>query len=487
MSTQEYDLIVIGAGPVGENVADRAAAGGLRTVIVEKELVGGSCSYWACVPSKALLRPHAALSEARDVAGAREAITGDLDVPAVLRRRDAAVGDWDDTAQADWLRSAGIDLVRGHGELTAPRRVRVAHDDGSVTMLSAAHAVAVCTGSAPRVPAELAGIRPWTSRDATSAHELPASLAIVGGGVVACEMATAYAGLGVRVTVIVRSGLLDRVEPFAADAVREGLQALGVTIRMPATVAKAHRTAKNAVLTLDDGSRVIAEQVLAATGRSPATTELGLENVGLHPGDWLTVDDTLRVEGTDWLYAVGDVNHRALLTHQGKYQARAAGDVIAARATGATVDDSPWGAHVATADHAAVPQVIFTEPEVAAVGLTEDEARRDGRPVRVLDIDLAGLAGATARADSYHGRARAVVDDARGVLLGATFTGAGVGEMVQAATIAVVAEVPLQRLWHAVPVFPTLAEAWLRWLEAYGRDSALTGRPGLSGRSAARR
>ena len=470
METKEYDLIVIGAGPVGENVADRATAGGLRTVIVEEELVGGSCSYWACVPSKALLRPHAAVSEARSVAGAREAVTGDLDAAAVLRRRDAAVGEWNDSGQVDWLDSVGIDLIRGHGELIGPRQVRVTTADGAVT-LAAAHAVAVCTGSAPRVPGELAGIHPWTSRDATSAHELPASLAIVGGGVVACELATAYAGLGVRVTMIVRSGLLGRVEPFAADAVREGLDALGVDLRLPAEVTEAHRTEQNAVLTLDDGSRVIAEQVLAATGRIPRTADLGLETVGLAPGEWLSVDDTLLVEGTDWLYAVGDVNHRALLTHQGKYQARAAGDVIAARANGLPVDDAPWGAHAATADHAAVPQVVFTEPEVAAIGLTADQAEEAGHAVRVLDVDLSHLAGAAARSDDYRGRARAVVDEDRGVLLGATFAGPGVADLLQAATIAVVGEVPLARLWHAVPSFPTLAEVWLRWLEAYGRPA----------------
>src|SRR5690606_26061357 len=149
------------------------------------------------------------------------------------------------------------------------------------------------------------------------------------------------------------------------------------------------------------------------------------------PGDWLAVDDTLRVEGTDWLYAVGDVNHRVLLTHQGKYQGRAAGDVIAARARGGDVDAAPWGAHVATADHAAVPQVVFTEPEVAAVGLTAAQAQDAGHPVRVLDVDLASLAGAAARADDYRGRARAVVDDDRGVLLGATFAGAGVADLLQ--------------------------------------------------------
>lgn len=471
MGEREYDLIVIGAGVAGENVADRAVQGGLSAVIVEHELVGGECSYWACMPSKALLRPGAALRAARAVQGAAAAVTGELDVAGVLRRRDATAHDWNDDSQVAWLEQAHIDLVRGHAALLEPKRVQVAASDGSVTILTARHAVAVCTGSAALVPAHLRAIEPWTSREATSARELPASLAIIGGGVVACELATAYADLGVRVVVLARSGLLGGQEPFAGEAVQAALEGRGVDVRTGVEVAEAHRAEKNTVLTLADGTRVLAERVLAATGRTPRTSDLGLENVGLVPGDWLDVDDTMLVSGTDWLYAVGDVNHRALLTHQDKYQARAAGDVIAARATGRPVHDGPWGAHAATADHHAVPQVTFTDPEVASVGYTAESARAEGRRIRVLDYDLGWVAGASTHADGYEGTARAIVDEDRGVLIGATFVGQDVAELLHAATIAIVGEVPLERLWHAVPAYPTISEVWLRWLEEYGRPS----------------
>jgi pyruvate/2-oxoglutarate dehydrogenase complex dihydrolipoamide dehydrogenase (E3) component len=473
MSEREYDLIVIGAGAVGENVAGSAVAGGLSTVIVEAELVGGECSYWACMPSKALLRSSAALRAVEDLDGAKQAVTGRTDAAGVLRRRDQITHNWDDGSQVEWLEGAGIDLVRGHAEFTGVKRLRVTAEDGTVTDLVARHAVAVCTGSAALLP-DIPGLRdiaPWTSREATSAQEIPASLAILGGGVVGCEMATAYASLGAKVTLIARSGLLGAMEPFAGELVAASLTKLGVTVRTGVDVTDAHRTEHNAVLNLSDGGRVVAEQVLVAIGRTPRTGDLGLEHVGFEPGAWIGVDDTMLAKGTDWLYAVGDVNHRALLTHQGKYQARAAGDVIAARAHGRPVDDAPWGAHVATADHEHVPQVTFTDPEVASVGLTEATARAAGRSIRVLDYDLSWVAGASTHADHYEGMARAIVDEERDVLIGATFVGADVAELLHSATIAIVGEVPLARLWHAVPSYPTLSEVWLRWLEAYGRPS----------------
>jgi pyruvate/2-oxoglutarate dehydrogenase complex dihydrolipoamide dehydrogenase (E3) component len=472
MSTREYDLVVIGAGPVGENVADRATQGGLSVVIVESELVGGECSYWACMPSKTLLRAGSALRAARDVEGAAQAVTGSIDIAATLKRRDTVVHEWNDSSQVEWLDSAGIDLVRGHGRLTGECEVTVGQADNTQTTLRARHAVVVATGSAALLP-DIPGLRearPWTSREATGVREVPASLAVIGGGVVGSEMATMFASFGTRVTVVARSGLLGGIDPFAGEAVAQALTDAGAVVRTGVDVDRAERDdAGEIVLSLSDGSEVRAAEVLVATGRVPRTADLGLESVGLENGAWLDVDDTLRVRGLDWLYAVGDVNHRALLTHQGKYQARAAGGVIAARARGGEVDDSPWGAHVATADHAAVPQVVFTDPEVAAVGHTEASARAAGIGIRTLDCDLSWLAGASTHADHYRGRARAIVDEERRVVIGATFVGPDVAELLHAATIAIVGEVPIDRLWHAVPSYPTLSEVWLRWLETWGR------------------
>ena len=479
MAAREFDLIVIGAGAIGENVADRAVQGGLTAALVEAELVGGECSYWACMPSKALLRAGAALASAGDVDGAKQSISGGVDPLGVLRRRDAIVHDWDDASQVDWVKGAGIELIRGHARFTGPKRLTVTAADGTTTELVARHAVTVSTGSAallPEVPG-LAEAKPWTSREATSVKRVPASLAILGGGVVGCEMATAYASMGCRVTLLSRGPLLPALEPFAGEAVQAALEKAGVDVRIGAEAASVHRTdenvvIENVVIELTDGSRVLAEELLVAIGRTPRTTDLGIETLGLTPGHWLTVDDTMRVTGFDWLYATGDVNHRALLTHQGKYQARAAGDVIAARATGAPVDDAPWGRHVATADIEAVPQVTFTDPEVASVGLTAAAAMAAGYDIRVVDYDLSWIAGASALADHYQGRARAVIDAEHEVIIGVTFVGREVGEMLHAATIAVVGKVPLKRLWHAVPAYPTLNEVWLRLLETDGRDTA---------------
>ena len=465
----EYDVIIVGAGPVGENVADRIVQGGLTAVIVESELVGGECSYWACMPSKALLRSGHALRAARRVAGAAEAV-GELDVAAVLKRRDSFTHDWDDSSQVEWLQSAGIDLVRGHGRLSAERQVTVEAADGTSTVLTARQAVVLATGSAALVPdiPGLPDVDLWTSREATAAQEVPTSLAIIGGGVVAAEIATAYATFGTEVTVIARSGILGAFEPIVGDHVTRGLRELGVTVRTGVSPDRVERTEDGVTVHLGDES-IVVQHVAVASGRTPRTDDLGLDTVGLTPGDWLSVDDTLRVEGLDWLYATGDVNHRALLTHQGKYQARAAGDVIVARATDAEVDDAAWGTHVASADHAAVPQVVFTDPEVASVGITEKQAREGCLNIRVVDYDLGSVAGSSLQADGYTGAARMVVDESRGVIVGATFVGQDVAELVHAATVAIVGEVPIARLWHAVPSYPTISEIWLRLLETYGR------------------
>ncbi|MCL2585869.1 MAG: NAD(P)/FAD-dependent oxidoreductase [Streptosporangiales bacterium] len=446
--SESYDVIVIGAGPVGENAADRAVRGGLTAAIVESELVGGECSYWACMPSKALLRPVAAVAEANTLGTAASAA---LDPRAVLERRDKFTSGWKDDGQVRWLDSARIALYRGHGRISGERRVTVGGEE-----LTARHAVVIATGSVAVVPPPLKDVRPWTSREATSARVTPESLAIVGGGVVGCEMAAAWQALGSRVTLIARGRLLDRLPGFAGDLVADGLRDAGVDVRLGTSVTAASRD-ERVTLELDDGSRVEAAEVLAATGRAPATGDIGLETAGLEPGSWLDVDDTLRVGGREWLYACGDVNHLALLTHMGKYQARICGDAIAARARGA----SP-----ATGDEAsrtAVPQVIFTVPEVASVG-----AVSPGPGERTVEFDIGNVAGAALFADGYSGKAQMVVDEERRTMTGVTLAGPGTGEMIHAATIAVAGQVPLEKLWHAVPSYPTISELWLRLLESYG-------------------
>lgn len=474
----DYDVVVLGAGPVGQNVADRTRAAGLTVAVVERELVGGECSYWACVPSKALLRPVLALSDACRVDGAREAVSGCISSAGVFGRRNRYVTDWDDSGQADWVAGIGATLVRGHGRLDGPRRVAVSTSGGETQVLTARHAVAVCTGSRSALP-DLPGIdeaKPWTNREATDSNYVPERLAVIGAGGVGVEMATAWQGLGSKVTLLARgSGLLPRMEPFVGELIGRGLADAGVDVRVGASVRALRRPdGGQVVIELDDGSELEVSEVLFATGRAPLTDDIGLETVGLTPGSWFDVDDTCRVRAVEdgWLYAAGDVNRRALLTHQGKYQARIAGAAIGARAAGTPLDTAPWGAHATTADHHAVPQAFFTDPEAAAVGLTAELAERAGHRVRTVDLEIGDVVmGAKLYADGYPGHARMVVDADRGHLLGVTLVGPGVTEMLHSATIAVAGQVPVDRLWHAVPCFPTVSELWLKLLEAY-RDSS---------------
>ena len=473
------DVIIIGAGPTGENVADRVVQGGLTAAIVERELVGGECSYWACMPTKALLRDAAALRAARALPAAGQAVTGTLDPAAVFARRDEFTSNWKDTGQVEWLTGAGITLVRGHGRITGTRSVTVTADDGTTTNLQARHAVVVSTGSSSLIPPipGLEEAKPWTNREAAGAHSVPDRLAIIGGGVVGAEMATAYSALGSQVTLISRTRLLPGVEKFAGEQVAEALRTYGVTLHLDAGATEARRDDGGDVrVTLSDGTEVTADEVLVATGRVPNTKDLGLEHVGLEPGSWLKVDDALAVVDDNgqleegWLYAAGDVNHRALLTHHGKYQARGLGDLIAARARGEKADLSAWGRHAATADERATTQVIFTDPEVVAVGHSAESAEAAGIEVGVVDYDLGSIAGASLHADGYRGQARMVIDEQRKTLVGFTAVGPDISELLHAATIAIVGEVPLDRLWHAVPAYPTISEIWLRLLETAGRD-----------------
>ena len=464
MAADEFDVIVLGAGPPGENVAGRVVEHGLTAAIVEPELVGGECSYWACIPSKTLLRPGHVIAAARRVPGAAEAITGTIDVRAALAQRDYMTSSWNDEGQLPWLDERHIELVRGHGRLTGERSVTVDLRDGGTRDLRARKAVVVATGSSARVPPVpgLAESRPWTNREVTSAMEIPRRLAVLGGGPVGVEMAQAFRRLGSEEVTLVQGAarLLPREEPFAGDELREAFESEGVRVVTGASMTGVERAGTDGAFTatLGDGTTIEADELLVAAGREPRTRDIGLDVVGLPVGKSIEVDDQMRAKDAsgNWLYAVGDVNGLALLTHIGKYQARLVGDVIA----GKDVHD------IVSKD--IVPRVTFTDPQVCAVGLTEQQARERYADIRTVRYGTGDVAGAYTSGKDVKGTSFLVIDESRRVLVGATFTGPDVDSLLHSATVAIVGQVSLETLWHAVPSFPTISEVWLRLLETYG-------------------
>ncbi|MEV8517373.1 NAD(P)/FAD-dependent oxidoreductase [Dactylosporangium sp. NPDC051484] len=466
-----FDVIVIGAGPVGVSVAARAARGGLTAAVVEERLAGGECEYYACIPSKALLWPMELAAEVDRMPGLQ--LRGPIDAAAVLAHRDETVSHRDDGHVVNAIEKFPATFVRGHGRLAGALRAEVTTPEGGTRALRARHAVVIATGSTPAIPG-IPGLReahPWTNREATSVQQVPKRLAVIGAGPVACEMSQALHSLGAQETTMLVRGdrLLAQAEPFAGELVTRSLRDSGIDVRFGRSAARVERPIPGGPVTVhtDDGGRIDADEILVGTGRRAAVGDIGLEAIGLRVNGPIEVDASMRATAVadGWLYAVGDVNGRNLLTHMGKYQARVCGDVIAARANG-TPDDAPGLRD--TADDRGAPQVVFTEPQVSMVGRTESRARADGFTVRIVEYDIAEVPGAMVRGVGYGGRAKLVVDEDRRVLIGATFVASDMADMLHSATIAVNAEVPLDQLWHAVPPFPTVSEIWLRLLEQYG-------------------
>ena len=437
--------------PAGEVVAGRLGEAGVEVALVEQHLVGGECSYYACMPSKSLLRPGELLAEVGRVPGLK---ADGLDAAAVLARRDEVIHDRDDSSQLPWLEQRGVTLVRGHGRLDGERRVRVDED-----VLVARQAVVVATGSGPAMPPipGLADVGPWGNREATTAKAAAGEprhprrrrrRRRAGAGVVLARDARRAArgrAAGDRARGALRLG---RGRSRARRGRRRGADG--------EQGGRVSRDGDEVVVELEGGPSARGAELLVAVGRSVNTNELGLETVGLEPGKPIEVGSNLRSPRHDWLYAIGDANGRALLTHMGKYQGRLAADAILGKNV-SIVSDGPLS-----------PRVIFTDPQVAAVGHTLGSAEAAGMVVRAVDVETSGTAGASFVGRNTPGTSRLVIDQVRGVIAGATFVGFEVGEMLHAATIAVIGEVPLERLAHAVPTFPTRSELWLKLLEAAG-------------------
>jgi len=444
--TDRFDVIIIGMGPGGEACAGRLIAAGKRVAVIERELIGGECAYWACIPSKTLLRPPEARSEATRAAGLG---TPALDWAGLRGYRDYMVRHLDDTAQVSGYAKAGAAVVKGTAKLAGRGRVQAGGQ-----LLEADHVV-IATGSQPvRPPIEgLDQVTVWTNREATTVRDIPSRVLLIGGSAVGAELGTFYARMGAAVTIIQRAGrLIDREDPRVGALAEQALAADGVTVRTGRTAARAERTAGGTVVTLDDGTQVETDVVILSTGRRPATGGLGPDTAGIQPDERGAIGVDERCAAGEGLWALGDVTGVALFTHVAMYQGRVVADNILGRQR--------------TASYHGIPRVVFGDPEIAAVGLTTAQARAAGINVAAAEISLAD---AIARPWTYErdprGTLGLIADRDRRVLAGAWAVAPLASEWIHQAALAIRAGIPVDVLLDQVAQFPTYSEAYLAALE----------------------